>query len=129
MAIKILFLVAIVVAFATAINGRTLPIDKNVPDHLQTEFYHFHFPRRGGAFGGFGRDAGAGFGGVGRNPGGGGFVGGSGFNGGVGTGANGSLQSGGGGSGFDDGAGTGADGNLKSGGGTVDDGVEGGLVP
>ncbi|GFP90176.1 hypothetical protein PHJA_001161500 [Phtheirospermum japonicum] len=111
MAIKIVFLVAIV-AFAAAVNGRALPADKNAAD-LQAAFYHFHFPRHGGFRGG----AGIGFGGVAGRPRTGGFTGrggGSSFDGGAGTGDDGSLKSGGGG---------------KRGGGTVDDGVEGGLVP
>ncbi|PIN13592.1 hypothetical protein CDL12_13791 [Handroanthus impetiginosus] len=104
MAIKILFLVAFIAAMASFIYGRTLPAAD-----MNTAFFHHHFPRYGGAFGGFRGGAWPGFvdvgGGFGSGGPGGGFGNGggsslgSGTGGDVGTGGFGSLESGGGNSG------------------------------
>ncbi|KAL3627460.1 hypothetical protein CASFOL_028823 [Castilleja foliolosa] len=62
MAIKIMFLVAIVAAFVAAANGRPIPAIKNV---AEMEFYHYHFPchdRFGGSVAGRARTGGAGAG-------------------------------------------------------------------
>lgn len=129
MAIKILFLVAIA-AFASAINGRSLPFGKTATD-VETTFLHPHFPPYRGAFGG----AGAGFGGFGAG------FGGRYGNGGVGGGFGGRHGNGrlGGGFGNGDessaggGAGTGGIGSLESGGdgggNALGHEVEGGSLP